>query len=871
MIGQTIAHYRITAKLGAGGMGEVYRATDTKLGREVAIKVLPEAFASDADRMARFQREAQVLAALNHPNIAQIYGVEDRALVMELVEGEALRGPLPLETALGYARQIADALEAAHDKGIVHRDLKPANIMITPAGTVKVLDFGLAAVAIGTPSDATQSPTLTLSPTRMGMILGTASYMSPEQAAGKPVDKRADIWSFGAVLWEMVTGEQLFQGETVSHILAAVLKDQPDLTRAPAKVRRLLSKCLEKDPKKRLRDIGDAWELLDDDKSGRAPQPVRRRSWMWPSIACILVAVLVFMGFVHFGEKVPTAPLYQYTVALPSGLVPQNLALSHDGRSLAIWGASPDRASLWVKHLDSLELKELKESSIPYAGSASPFWSPDGRSIFFIAANFSLRRISAAGGPPEQVAADLVAANHGSSIDSAGNILLGSGRLGIVRVQDGKGVVVRNRFARKDQELLRYPELLQDGQRFLYSITTGSDARIGVYLADLNGKSDGSADRRILSDATAVRYVPPGAGESAGSLFFVRSGTLLAQSVDPGSLAAVGEAMPLATPMRVNGNMEGLYLFAVSSSGTLVYAAGEVPLRLDWLDRAGKQIASESQGTILSFSLAPDGKRVAIARRDRSSNSSIFIRDLANGTETHLGVSEMAPSLLPVWSPDGERIYFASRRGNQGIYVKTFGSSEPERELETATNLPNYPGDWTPDGKYMVFLQGGDIYAVAPGQKRIPIVEGRGYRIHARVSPDGRWLAYTSIETPAASETEVYVQPLRLDGKQATRRKQISSGGGSQPRWNSNGRELFFVSQDQRLMCVEVKPGAESSFETPTALFDLPSLSGGQILQQVVRYEVAPGGKRFLVLRSDPGAVQPPLTIVTNWRRLLKK
>jgi serine/threonine-protein kinase len=249
MIRQTIAHYRITAKLGAGGMGEVYRATDTKLGREVAIKVLPEAFAAEADRMARFQREAQVLAALNHPNIAQIYGVEERALIMELVEGEPLKGPLPLDTAVDYARQITDALEAAHEKGIVHRDLKPANIMITPAGTVKVLDFGLAAVALGTGNEAaTQSPTLTLSPTRVGMILGTASYMSPEQAAGRPVDKRADIWSFGVVLWEMVTGEQLFHGETVSHILAAVLKDQPDLTRVPAQLRRLLRRCLDKRP-----------------------------------------------------------------------------------------------------------------------------------------------------------------------------------------------------------------------------------------------------------------------------------------------------------------------------------------------------------------------------------------------------------------------------------------------------------------------------------------------------------------------------------------------------------------------------------------------------------------------------------------------
>ena len=293
MIPQAIAHYRITAKLGAGGMGEVYRATDTKLGREVAIKVLPEAFAADADRMARFQREAQVLAALNHPNIAQIYGIEERALIMELVEGESLKGPLSLETALNYARQIADALEAAHDKSIVHRDLKPANIMITPAGTVKVLDFGLAGVALDPADNPVTSPTLTMSPTRVGMILGTASYMSPEQAAGKPADKRADIWAFGVVLWEMVTGEQLFQGEAVSHILAAVLKDQPDLTRAPVKIRRLLGRCLEKDPKKRLRDIGDAWELLEDaPQEGVVTRTPSRSRLGW----ALVVAALALIG-----------------------------------------------------------------------------------------------------------------------------------------------------------------------------------------------------------------------------------------------------------------------------------------------------------------------------------------------------------------------------------------------------------------------------------------------------------------------------------------------------------------------------------------------------------------------------------------------
>jgi len=395
--GERLGPYEILAPIGEGGMGEVYRAKDTKLDREVAIKVLPTALAQDPERLARFEREAKVLASLNHPNIAQIYGIEDRALVMELVEGQTLTGPLPLETALNYARQIADALEAAHDKGIVHRDLKPANIMITPAGVVKVLDFGLAAVAQSSdPSNPANSPTLTISPTRAGMILGTAAYMSPEQARGRVVDKRADIWAFGVVLFEMLTGKRLFEGETVSDTLAQVLTKEPDWAQVPAKVRRMLTKCLEKDPKKRLRDIGDAWELLDDAPATTAPlrSPFGWAVW---SVAGVLLVALVALAFVHFREKPAVKEMVRFDISAPANATfvdNSDPKVSPDGHKIAFVATGADRKPmLRVRSLDAEEAQALAgtEDATVYL-----FWSPDSRFLAF-GSGGKLKKIEATG------------------------------------------------------------------------------------------------------------------------------------------------------------------------------------------------------------------------------------------------------------------------------------------------------------------------------------------------------------------------------------------------------------------------------------------------------------------------------------------
>src|SRR5579871_70395 len=380
--GTRLGPYEIVNFIGAGGMGEVYRARDPKLERDVAIKVLPESVAGSPERLARFEREAKVLAALNHPNIAQIYAVEHGSLVMELVEGETLAGPLPLETALEYARQIADALEAAHEKGIVHRDLKPANIKVTPRGVIKVLDFGLAAViqtSAAAEADRTQSPTLTLGATQMGVLLGTAAYISPEQARGKPVDKRADIWAFGAVFWEMLTGEQLFQGETVTDVLAAVVRHEPEWKRVPATVQRLLRKCLEKDPQKRLRDIGDAWELLDESGPGGAQQaesPRHKIRWVWPAATAVFALLSAALAFIHLREPAPAPPqMLEYTIELPPKTTVNFFALSPDGRYIAVDADGESGRQIWVRSLDSLQWRAVAGTD----GAGFLFWSPDSQ------------------------------------------------------------------------------------------------------------------------------------------------------------------------------------------------------------------------------------------------------------------------------------------------------------------------------------------------------------------------------------------------------------------------------------------------------------------------------------------------------------
>jgi hypothetical protein len=468
--GTRLGPYEILAPLGAGGMGEVYRALDTKLKREVALKVLPDSFASDPERMARFQREAEVLAALNHPNIAAIYGVEDRALVMELVAGENIHGPLPVESALNYAKQIADALEAAHEKGIVHRDLKPANIMITPAGAVKVLDFGLAAITPDSSSgsaDRPNSPTLTMRATQAGMLMGTAAYMSPEQAAGKPVDKRADIWSFGVVLWEMLTGQRLFDGETISHTLADVLRAPIDFEKLPKEtpgpIRDLLRRCLDRDVKTRLRDIGEARVVIS--RVGKEPEapaitPSRSRlGYVAWGVAGMLLVALAALAFVHFRETSPREQALRYTIATPEGSTIHSFAISPDGRSLVIAAAVNGKRQLWLRAMDALQAQPL-----PFTDDAMyPFWSPDSRYIGFFALG-KLKKVAASGGPAQSLCD--APEGRGGSWNHDDVIVFAPSNVGsgIRRVAAAGGVPSD---VTKANGNLRQPVFLPDGRHFL--------------------------------------------------------------------------------------------------------------------------------------------------------------------------------------------------------------------------------------------------------------------------------------------------------------------------------------------------------------------------------------------------------------------
>jgi Tol biopolymer transport system component/predicted Ser/Thr protein kinase len=849
MIGETIAHYRITAKLGEGGMGEVYRATDTKLHREVAIKVLPQSFAQNAERMARFTREAQVLASLNHPNIAQIYGVEDRAIVMELVEGEALKGPLPLDTALDYARQIADALEAAHEKGIVHRDLKPANIKITPQGVVKILDFGLAKAAEEPTGDPENSPTQTISPTRLGMILGTAAYMSPEQARGKQVDKRADIWSFGVVLYEMLTGQRLFKGDTVSDTLAAVLNEKPDLERVPTKVRKLLQSCLEKDPRKRLCDIGDVWRLVDE-----LPQEQARATKLPWAIATVLGVIALAVSLIHFRETPKQETVLRYTLSAPENATNlHSFAISPNGRLLAIAAEANGKRQLWLRAMDAFQAQRLPGTD----GAKFPFWSPDSRYIGFFAQG-KLKKIAAAGGPPQSLC-DAIDGQGGSWNQDDVIVFAPSvaWRAAIQRVS-AVGGVSSDVIKRKGTS--RFPVFLPDGRRFLYVGFGESVEQNGIYLSSLHGDEN----RRVLADVSSVAF-------AAGRLLFIRQNTLMAQPFDSASGQARGEAFPVAEDVSFD------FIFAkitVSETGVLLYEGSVGPKQMAWYDRGGKLLeAVSAPGEVGEPTISPDGKTV-VFRRGSIGVSDLWLRDLSRGGEQRI-TTDGSTNIAPVWSPHGDRIVFNSNRegGIFNLYQKAEAwTGQDEQLLATANN--KVPTQWSRNGLivYQELDPKGEqdiwVLRVDGNKERKPVLFLRSAfnEFEGQLSPDSHWMAYTSDES---GRREVYVQSF----PRGESKRQISIGGGEQPRWRADGKELFFVGADGNMMAASGKTGAgaKPSFEpgAPQQLFEAHLNQGGA---PIFEYDVTGDGKRFLLNTvAGNSAASPLLNVVVKWDAGLKK
>jgi eukaryotic-like serine/threonine-protein kinase len=885
-IGTTIGAYQVIAKLGEGGMGEVYRARDAKLNREVALKVLPEAFRLEPDRLARFKREAQVLASLNHSHIAAIYGFEDsnpstdgqtavHALVLELVEGPTLadriaRGPIPLDEAVPIARQVAEALEAAHEQGIVHRDLKPANVKVRPDGTVKVLDFGLAkalepAAAIG--GDATASPTIT-SPamTQMGIILGTAAYMSPEQAKGRHADKRSDVWAFGALLYEMLSGRRAFAGDDISDTIAAVLRQDVDWTALPAStpadVRRLIGRCLERDARRRLRDIGEARIVLEDpdvrrrdagDAAARAPsRPLWRRAI--PIAAAALGGALLAAGTVWLLTR-PAPPSVVRTIVTTSGSTA--LALSGTDRDVAI---TPDGSRIVYRGTNQLLVRAINQLEPTVLGGLgaprSVFVSPDGQWIGFFDGT-TIKKVAITGGPPVTIARIESAGFGGATWGPDGTIIFATGApaTGLRRVSaaGGEPTVLTKPDRERGERDHRRPEFLPGGGAVLFTIQPFEGDTDRIAVLDLR-----SGTSKVLIDGGSdAHYVP------TGHLVFGVEGTLRAVAFDLGRLAVVGTPAPVLDAVMATGT--GAFQVALAANGSLVYVPGTDGGRRQSVvsvDRQGRvsPLPGLPPDAYRDVRVSPDGARLALA-----TEADVWTYDVVRATRSRL-TTDPASDRSPLWTPDGKRIIFRSTRAR---YPELFwrladGTGRDEHLLARAKDLLDlYPSGWSADGRRLLFtevpLQGrcaiGQMVIERPSDAN---VLGESCTSHPAVSPNGGWMAYRS---NVSGQNEVYVERYPQLGN----RQQISTGGGHVPIWSRDGSELFFTSLDGRqMLAVTVQPGSTLVAGRPQVLFETAiavSISGRS-------YDVTPEG-RFLIIgsgRADSrGGTSSNMILVQNW------
>jgi Tol biopolymer transport system component len=886
--GTMLAHYRVVEKIGVGGMGEVYRAHDTRLGRDVAVKILPERFARDADRMTRFQREAKVLAALHHQNIASIFGFEqtDEAtfLAMELVEGEDLseilrNGALPVDDAVEIARQIAEGLEEAHEKGIVHRDLKPANVKRTPDGRVKVLDFGLARAFSGHTTgeeDISSAPTMTAAMTQAGTILGTAAYMSPEQARGQEVDRRTDIWAFGVILFELLTGKRLFAGETASDTLADILKSEPDWDELPDElphqVERVLRRCLSKDPRKRLRDIGEARVRLDDPEaesqvfasgvSSVAPARDHRgtRGIMsllpWTLTLLAVAAALWLMTtrtdpgsraqVVQVGFPAPPGKDFDLLGSFPS--MPQ---ISPDGRHVVFGALDPDgdEAHLYVRSRDQREAVRLDGT----LDAQYPFWSPDSEWVGFFVRGEGLKKIRVGGGPAQTIC-DAGNAKGGSwSIDD--QIIFTSDYntpLQIVAAVGGEPQPLTSLEDDPNVDSHRHPQFLPDGQRFLYLArgTGGNDNEIRI------GYLDEREDRTLLRSDVHVRY-------ASGHLLYVSNRTLMAQEFDLASEELVGQPFPLAESVLVITGAAAA-AFSVSDEGSVVYLRGSIDdaMSLRWLDRNGMDQGTVGDEAIfLSVALAPDSRRAALAVLDRQAGTNdLWVLDIERNLRTRL-TTHAADESFPVWHPDSRTVYFASdRTGRYAIFRKSVGSTrEPELVLEL--DVPVAPNGFTPGGDTLIYVTGQDstgfdIHALdltgAGGSRAL--VTSPADDAGARISPDGNWIAY-------ASDISGMVQTYLAPWPEMTPVTQVSTTSGTWCYWTATSDRLMFQEGDGRLLEVPLTVvDGEARLGPPEVLFDHTTVKfDGAWL------DVAADGERFLTIEADDLDMPRFCDLIIDW------
>ncbi|HMF92751.1 MAG TPA: protein kinase [Vicinamibacterales bacterium] len=858
--GVRFGSYEIVAPIGRGGMGEVYRARDRKLDRDVAIKILPGTVAADPDRIARFEREARLLAALNHPNIAQIHGFEEadgiRALVMELVEGPTLAdrlasGPIPLDEALAVARQIAEALETAHEQGIVHRDLKPANVKVRPDGTVKVLDFGLAKAiepaGVATGSFST-SPTIT-SPamTQAGIILGTAAYMSPEQARGKPIDKRADIWAFGCLLFEMLTGRRAFDAEDVSLTLAEVMKSEPSWALLPVLspgVRMCLRRCLRKDPRQRLRDIGEARLALEgavelettvEPSVGAPPAPRRLWPWVLPFAAgSALAAAAVSLWLERALAPLPNVVRFEIHAPAGSKIPPGTPAISPDGRTLAYTMTAPDGTTrLHLRDLGSTETRPLAGTE----GALHPFWSTDGRFLAF-SSGFVLKRLDIADGSVRELAR-VVGPWHGS-LNQFGDLLFTGDGLSRMPAEGGAPTPAVRLDANAGERGAAFPAFLTDGKRFVFRIG-GNNAAGALHLASL----DSPARRLILDDVFSGALVAP-TPRGATYLFYVTDGQLVAREFDENAGQVRGAPRLIVNGIGTVASPIVIPTAGVSAAGILAYQTGGdfASGVLYWVGRSGERFGSiELAGS--NPRLSPDGRSIAAGERTRG-EMDVWLTDIDRGIASRLTRGGAAGA---VWSPDSRRLAFAQ---SGRIYVKNADGSADETVLGDVFGLPT---SWSSDGKNLLFqTPSGKIFLwpLPSVSAPIPVGSRNGRSRDGQLSPDSRHIAYVADET---GRDEIYVQPL----PPATGRIQVSGGGGTTPRWSHSGHELFFVSRDLAMMAIDVRFEPTLSASVPKKLFQFGPTSGA------FGYDVGLDDQRFLVERRRVEATDAPITVVLNW------
>ncbi len=871
--GTRLGPYEIAAPIGAGGMGEVYRARDTRLDRDVAIKVLPPHLSASEEMRQRFEREAKAISSLSHAHICALYDVGTHEgteyLVMEYLEGETLanrlvKGPLPLQQTLTYGIEIADALDKAHRQGIVHRDLKPGNIMLTKSG-VKLLDFGLAkAMAPASPqSGLTSLPTVATPQnlTQQGTILGTFQYMAPEQLEGSEADARSDIFALGAVLYEMATGQKAFQGKSQASLIGSILKEEPQAIfsiapMTPPALERVIKTCLAKDPENRFQTAHDVklqlqWVAEGGSQAG-VPAPVvarrkNREKVAWAVAAAAALAAAIFAA--AFVRRAPVKPrTIRFDIPTPEEVTSIDLPrVSPDGRTIAFNATdSSGKTRIWVRQLNSLTAQPLAGTD----GATRPFWSPDSRFLGFVAEG-KVKKIDVSGGPPQKIC-DAPTGSDGSW-SSEGVILYdGAGADPIYRVAAAGGtpaVAVKADAARKETQV-GWPEFLPDGKHFLYMATGQKPEDIEYRIGSL----DSTDTKKFAPAQTMITFAPP------GYVLFVRDKTLVAQPFNPSSIKTTGEPIPLAE--RVGTNSVGLALFSVSREGTLVYRTGEAGTRMVWVDRSGKELESVGDpGESHNPALSPRGDRLAFDLSDpRGGRADVWIRDLARGVSSRFTFGA-ADEIAPIWSPDGTRIVFSDNRsGSYDLYEKS-ADGQGDEKLLLHSDDAKFASDWSRDGRYIAYVNqskdtGFDIFVVPTfgDRKPMPFQKTSFNEFWPMFSPDGRLIAYQSNES---GRQEIYVQSFPGPGG----KWQVSTAGGVEAKWRADGKEILYRAPDQNLMAVDVKMGDSFQAGVPKVLF--PARVSPGIARN--RYVAAGDGQRFLLVAPLKRESMTPTTVVLNW------